>query len=267
MGTFRYFLFVTSLLSGSIASAADLSQIPRTIAREPTYRSKPRYCLLVFGPKAKTRVWLVQDGDVLYVDRNGNGDLTEPGKKVPAEKREEGTDDGVYTFKIGEIHDGPRVHKELSLDITKIDHLRDIDEAVKSFLAKNPLGRGYRLIAEVDMPGWRGATPGGRVLQHTSYMDTDHVFQFSGRSEDAPIVHFGGPWQITLFSGHRLTVGREADVVLGVGTPGFGPATMAYIDYEGVIPENVHPTVDITYPAKAPSQAALTEHYTLKRRC
>ena len=31
-------------------------------------------------PEAQTRVWIVQDGDTLYVDRNGNGDLTEPGE-------------------------------------------------------------------------------------------------------------------------------------------------------------------------------------------
>src|SRR5262249_25537794 len=68
------------------ATAADLSKIDRTIAKEPKYQSKPKYCLLVFGPEAKTNVWLVLDGDVLYVDRNGNGDLTEEGEhvKVPA---------------------------------------------------------------------------------------------------------------------------------------------------------------------------------------
>ena len=46
--------------------------------------------LLVFGPKAEHRSWLVVDGDgieadsgrVLYLDRNGNGDLTEPGDRV-----------------------------------------------------------------------------------------------------------------------------------------------------------------------------------------
>src|SRR5262252_4031078 len=63
-------------------AATDLSKIDRTIGKEPTYESKPKYCLLVFGPEAKTRVWLVLDGDVLYVDRNGNGDLTEPNEKV-----------------------------------------------------------------------------------------------------------------------------------------------------------------------------------------
>src|SRR5262249_30707918 len=54
----------------------------RTIAREPAYASKaPKYCLLVYGPEERARVWLVLDGDILYVDRNGNGDLTEEGNR------------------------------------------------------------------------------------------------------------------------------------------------------------------------------------------
>ena len=38
--------------------AADLTKIERTIAKEPKYQGKPKYCLLVFGPEAKFRVWL-----------------------------------------------------------------------------------------------------------------------------------------------------------------------------------------------------------------
>src|SRR5262249_38281029 len=67
--------------------ATDLTRIDRRIAREPAYQSRePRYCLLVFGPKAQTRVWLVFDGDTLYADVNGNGDLTEAGERVVADQ-------------------------------------------------------------------------------------------------------------------------------------------------------------------------------------
>jgi hypothetical protein len=260
-------VFVACLVSASTVFGADLSQINGVIAKEPAYGSKPRYCLLVFGPDAKTRIWLVQDGDTLYVDRNRNGDLTEPGKKVQAEKRDEGADDGVFTFKIGDIRDGARLHREISLYVAKIDFLTDLDEVVKAFLAKNKNARGYRVSAEVEMPSWKGAAPGGRIHQHTSYMDDRGVLQFSDRPETAPIVHFGGPWQISLFSGHRFIIGRESDVVLGLGTPGVGPGTMAYIDYENVIPENVYPTLDVTYPPKDAGGTAQTCHYTLKRRC
>ncbi len=63
------------------AAAVDLAKIDRSIRKEPVYQSKePQYCLLVFGPEAKVRVWLVLDGDALYLDRNG--DLTEPGKRI-----------------------------------------------------------------------------------------------------------------------------------------------------------------------------------------
>lgn len=82
----RLLLFLSALLlTASTAvsgTAADLTKIDRTIQKEPSYQGKPKYCLLVFGAEAKTRVWLVVDGDVLYVDRNGNGDLTERDEKA-----------------------------------------------------------------------------------------------------------------------------------------------------------------------------------------
>src|SRR5262245_36000407 len=82
----RKLSFICALFMANIAAvtaaAADLIKIDRTIAKEPVYQNKPKYWLLVFGPDAKTRVWLVIDGDVLYVDRNGNGDLTEKGERM-----------------------------------------------------------------------------------------------------------------------------------------------------------------------------------------
>ncbi len=61
----------------------DLTKVDRAIAKEPKYQDQPRYALLVFGPKADRRAWLVMDGeDVLYIDRNGNGDLTEEGERA-----------------------------------------------------------------------------------------------------------------------------------------------------------------------------------------
>ena len=60
---------LTVLLGASVVSAADLTNVDRTIKKEPPYAGQPRYCLLVFGPEATTKVWLVVDDDKLYVDR------------------------------------------------------------------------------------------------------------------------------------------------------------------------------------------------------
>lgn len=66
------------------AMAEGTPKIDRAIAKEPVYQTKqPEYWLLVFGPDATTRVWVVRDGDVLYVDRNGDGDLTGADERVP----------------------------------------------------------------------------------------------------------------------------------------------------------------------------------------
>ena len=74
-------LIAVALLAGA-ASAADLSKIDRKIAKEPTYaRGNVKYCLAVFGTDAGKRVWIVADGQSLYVDINGNGDLTDKGEK------------------------------------------------------------------------------------------------------------------------------------------------------------------------------------------
>src|SRR5205814_106845 len=83
---------------------------------EPAYHTKaPTYCLLAFGPTAKEQVWLVRDGDVLYVDRNGNGNLTEAGKRVSAEKKPDSNpEEERYVFEAGELSVNG-LHKGLSV--------------------------------------------------------------------------------------------------------------------------------------------------------
>src|SRR6187401_2509659 len=93
-------LLAAILLLAPPAQAADLAKLPRTIAREPAYQTKtPRYCLLVFGLDAKSRVWLVQDGDTLYADRDGNGDLTGEGNRVKVKQQS----DSYRSFEVGDL--------------------------------------------------------------------------------------------------------------------------------------------------------------------
>jgi hypothetical protein len=248
-------------------SAADLSRVERKIAREPSYKGRPRYCLLVFGPEARTRVWLVLDGDTLYVDRNGNGDLTEKGEKVLGKKEDLGEDAGLV-FEAGDVRDGKLTHKNLRLIVNKLYFaLGPNDEELKAYLARHPGAVGYRLSAEVEMPGRKGAGIGGRVEHLLSVRDARGVLKFARRPQDAPIVHLGGPWQVAPFGGQRLTVGRPNDLCVGLGTPGVGPGTTAWVSYEGLVPEKAHATVEIAYPPRRPGEKPLRERYELKHRC
>src|SRR5437667_8390513 len=113
------------LMAGWLSAGPAFAETPRmdrAIKKEPVYQTRtPKYGLLVFGPEGKDRVWLVRDGDTLYVDRNGNGDLTESGEKVAAEK-EPGRDsegDG-YSFDVGKLTVGGMTHENLRVLFTPL---------------------------------------------------------------------------------------------------------------------------------------------------
>ena len=140
------------------ASAADLARIDRTIAREPTYRNRPQYCLLVLGPQARTRVWLVQDGNLLYVDRNANGDLTEKGET--ATWNGPSCVAGYVTGPDGKSRHGVSLRKyPSSMRITVVY------EGKRRYIAGDP--------------------------------DADPLL-FADRPSEAPVVHVGGPLSVQL---------------------------------------------------------------------
>ena len=72
------------LLMLSAASwSADLSKIDRSIAKAPRYSAATQYyALLVLGDDANYRVWFVLDGNTLYLDKNGDGDLRGSGERI-----------------------------------------------------------------------------------------------------------------------------------------------------------------------------------------
>src|SRR5438105_789302 len=143
--TMRKLGLLTLMALPALAGGADLKSIERSIHKEPAYATKtPKYCLLVFGPEAKKRVWLVLDGQTLYVDRNGNGNLTEQGKKQTA-KKTDGSDDETLTFEVGDIADGNMVHHDLRVYLVPLasygKSFRDRPE-VRKALINDPKARG-----------------------------------------------------------------------------------------------------------------------------
>lgn len=158
----RILLFLSALLLTAdttvSVTAADLTKMDQTIRKEPSYQGKPRYCLLVFGPETKTRVWLVVDGDVLYVDRNGNGDLTEPNEKASWTGNK--CIAGDLTCVPGK--DG---HTELRL-------------------------RKHGSVIEVSL--WYDDK-----RYSVGHQEAD-PFEFADRASEAPVAHIGGPQSIKL---------------------------------------------------------------------
>jgi hypothetical protein len=238
--------------------ATDPNKIDHPLAKEPAYQSKmPKYALLVFGPKAATRTWLVLDGATLYVDRNGNGDLTEAGEKVVGKKGNSIFADDVSTFAIGELRDGDRRHLNATLTAS----------GTKAMPGRGAGGTEFSLRMDVEVPGYRGTGEGGRVLQMAGPSDFNGDLQFADQPRGAPILHFGGPWTIALYERPTFRVGREMEMYLALGTPGRGKGTFVSTAYEGVIPRGVYPRAEIAFPAAKPGEAAVKVLYELNGRC
>src|SRR4051812_11785143 len=114
-------LFVVLCVVTQQSTADDLPTTrPPIVKLSPLRTQNPEYCLLTFGRDASTRVWLVQDGDVLYVDRNSNGDLTEADERIAANPEFSDPKEGIYQFKVGSIVEGTRTHKHLTVNTSDL---------------------------------------------------------------------------------------------------------------------------------------------------
>ncbi len=231
----------------------ELGKIERTIAKEPKYTTKnPKYCLLVFGPEAKTRVWLVHDGDNLYVDRNGNGDLTEEDDRVVAtndlarfddasEKNETRTGTTLLKapFKVGTIteRDGKTKH---NLWVVYAEKSEDMSER-------------YGIWAEVN----------GKYIQATEY-----AFSFGDWPKDAPIVHLNGPLAFHPWvPDYALPRGdKPGQLIVRVGTSGVGKWAGAWLNPFRGIPDDIHPIADIEFPNKQVGGKAIQVQIPLTKR-
>jgi len=240
-------LMLASLLGGVPIFGADLSKVDRTIRKEPAYQSKPSYCLLVFGPEANTRVWLIQDGDRIYVDRNSNGDLTESGESFSPSKREEFTTT---------VDDKPALYR------TWIYSIGDIVPADKS-------GRH----TEFKLTRYRVGDPPAQYV--VSLKVNGQIQQYAGWApilcesrEEATVVHFGGAVIAQPIRDKQLSLSsKNLELHLRFATPGLGKQSFASLGYEAV-PANIHPVAEIRWPATPGSAAtAETTMVRLLNRC
>jgi hypothetical protein len=229
-----------ALACSSQGSAGDLSKVERRIAKQPNYMTNsPKYALLVFGPEAKLRVWVVIDGETLYLDRNGDGDLTDPKERF-----------------------------------AKLEECRNIELV-------DPDGKTHYVITSIGQFQEAGA----QHLIVSVDVRADHPYQqycgakLGDRPGDASISHFHGPltmevrtinWKLppklSLHTGANpsdlnATLGTMDEncgcwvVVRSEPVDGFGPG------------KDVHPAVEVEFPAKAAGATPIKKRYLLEKRC
>jgi hypothetical protein len=208
-------------LTTAPAPVIDLNRLERTIAKEPLYQTHlPKYCLLVFGPAASARVWCVIDGETLYIDRNRNGDLTEPADRVPGKRS------GRWlAFEAGPVTtDGG---KAMVLRL----HIREFQIAD---------GRCTGMELTLD----------GQRKQYVGF-DESNPFRFGQRAGQAPIIRVDGPLEMRLYrEPPTLIAGAETEINICVGTPGLDAGSFCAIQCCTILSCKVSPVAYVEFPAR-----------------
>jgi hypothetical protein len=154
--------------------------------------------LLVFGQEAKLRIWLVVDGNDLYVDRNGNGDLTEVGKKM----------------RFGRAQGYPDV---LQAEEVYVGAIAGKDRYGDLLLRRFGHNSSYSVRVKVEKRPW--SAPGYGTLR------------FADKASEAPIIHFDGPLTFKISNEkwfvESLPGPKPAELEVLVGCAGIGKGTFA----------------------------------------
>ncbi len=252
---------IAAILFAGPAGAVDLQKIKRTLRKEPVYQSKnPLYCLLVFGPEANTQVWLVLDDDVLYLDRNGNGDLTDPGERIVPQK----------VLHRAEIQPDVEVMRTFQLSRPKPDPWETDAAPILSCGPDVTWFYVNQLIPREDCPNrdwakfWQDKP--FDVAVNTATSQRARV-RFAERPHDAPILHFDGPRSLALsdkFGSFELRRGETSYLVVELTTPGLNAEVR--LDHFQIPPE-VHPVAEIEFAAGRTDGDPIRLRVELQERC
>jgi len=174
------------------------------VLRQPAYGSaRPGYALVVFGADERCRVWLVSDGRALYVDRNGNRDLTEPDECVEPDDR------GDYVCDVLACdRDGRKGTYRL-----RVTPAADGEEAGIKYLSVHPVEDIQR------------------------FHSTAGIVRFGRTPEDAPVIPIDGPLRFVLMDHWTGATtcrilppdGGEHEFSILVATPIRGTEEEAYV--------------------------------------
>jgi RNA polymerase sigma factor (sigma-70 family) len=256
-----------SYLSRPAPAVSDLNKIDRKITKEPKYESKPYYALLAFGPAAEKRVWLILDGDVLYIDRNGNGDLTDEGERILPSGKDKIYPAGQqysHTQKFSLKGLVPPVGKDVGGDY-QLDHLIKDSTFVPKTDFDKVVARNYATREQAYL--WRVVGKERASIPIT----------FVPIASEAQITHIGGPLSVVLRnpSEQKFRRGSNPDVLeVMIGTPGLlakndGMQRPHPLDSLRIseVPADVHPKAEIEFPRRTAAEKPIRLTVILDQRC
>ncbi len=196
--------------------------------------------LVTLGDRGDVKVWMVEDGRRLFVDKNANGDLTDDGPPLePSNLRH------LDTSSRWDFH--------YSLDA--------IPRQASGTGSTNFVLERWNYNGKEDTYGL-SLSVNSRMPMYAGWFGTF----WSTNRDNAPVIHFGGPFTPTLLRRTAFTIGEKGQrLSLGFFNPGSCPGAESRLSIEG-LPRDVMPELKIEWPTADGGKPLLTFH-ELNRRC
>jgi len=216
-----------------------VAEIDRTIRKEPHYQSTPKYCLLTFGDSGMIKVWTVEDGKRLFIDKNANGDLTDDGPPIMPSKLER-LDEKRWSFRYSLGAFTPAIRTRHTGFVLRRWNYNATEDSY-----------GLSLSVDDRMPmyaGWFGTF-------------------WSAKPENAPVIHFGGPFTPKILRRKQFTLGEWGQrLSLCFVNPGSGEGATSLLSIDA-LPPDVVPELVIEWPTASGAAPLRTTHKLSKRCC
>jgi hypothetical protein len=220
---------------------------------------------LVFGPERQQRVWMVLDGATLYVDLNGNGDLTEPDERLePIHPK-----DGIYRTV------NPGSHEVMEVRLADPGALQIFEFTVRA---------GATATSKFQLHLWTYASwltsrwSYGLLLRQEGRGQGQTPLVFMPKPADAHVCALDGPLTFVVRMPQHQVLRRGEDgcdlafqiAVMGRSPRGDDPFfERAFFNPLGTkeVPQGAYLDVEIEYPGNRPHAPPLHRRYLLKQRC
>ncbi len=201
---------------GAGAAPIDFAAVPRKIAREPAYAGAPAYGCFLFGLNGETRMWAVLERskpelvvpDVLHLDRDADGDLTEAGERFQVAV------DGGRTEVSGEIVEPAAV---FAVGVIEVGGQKHTD---------------FRLTVYPKRVGWRMRWRGEQVTMGGYAPELSEYAHFAPTPAAAPIYvpGYDRPFEFERWIREPLARGESKYFKVFVGNRGSQQGTFSCVD-------------------------------------
>jgi hypothetical protein len=243
-----------------------------TLVKQPKYNGKTGYAMLKFGQKTPQDVWMILDGETLYLDLNGNGDLTEVGEKFTGKILGTKSEPTIH-FEIDKLAVGKKLHRGFNLWVTpqktfEKSPLIEGQSVAQARIKAKPDALTVRISVEVQAEKLQGNGHENRVLQYVLNGDDKGLNTLAEEERQAPVFHFDGPLEFVFQTSitENWTGGQQADAYVAMITAGTSPGTSVQFGFD-TLPTSLQPKLSIEYTPTDKTKPGTKDEVKLPERC